>query len=75
MFDRADNVITICEIKYLQSAVDTSIIQEFEQKLKYFPNEKKKTIHKVLISAEGVTESLTNRAYFDRILTLEALVR
>lgn len=74
VFDRADNVITICEIKYLQSAVDTTIIQDFEQKLKYFPNKKKKTIHKVLISAEGVTEALANRAYFDQIITLETLV-
>ncbi len=75
VFDRADNVITICEIKYLQSSVDTTIIQEFEQKLRYFPNEKKKTIHKVLISAEGAAEALVNRAYFDRIITLEALLR
>lgn len=75
VFDRADNVITICEIKYLQSAVDATIIQEFEQKLKYFPNEKNKTIHKVLISAEGVTPALLNRSYFDRVITLEELVR
>lgn len=73
VFDRADNVITICEIKYLQSPVDTTVIQEFEQKLNYFPHDKKKTINKVLISASGITKALADIHYFDRVITLEDL--
>src|SRR5690606_10338282 len=32
IFDRADNVYTICEMKYLQGKVGTSVIAEFEKK-------------------------------------------
>lgn len=71
LFDRDDHVITICEIKYLQSKVNVSIIEEFERKLSLFENKKNKTLHKVLISAEGANTNLINRHYFDNIITLE----
>lgn len=73
MFERDDRVYTICEIKYLQSKVDTSVIEEFERKINRFANKKKFTIQRVLISASGADESLINRAYFDHIITLEDL--
>lgn len=74
VFDRADKVYTICEIKYLQSRATSQIITEFERKLELFPHAGNKTIHKVLITTEGADESLINRGYFDRILTLEDIL-
>lgn len=74
IFDRADNVLTICEIKYLQNAVGTEVISEFEQKLNTMPNRNNKTIEKVLITAQGATDGLRNRAYFDYIITLDDLI-
>jgi AAA+ ATPase superfamily predicted ATPase len=71
IFDRADNVLTICEIKYTQSKTGTEVIEEFEKKLRLFPKNERKTIEKVLITASGATEALQNQAYFDRIITLE----
>ncbi len=71
IFERADHVFTICEIRYLQAKVDTSIIEEFERKLVLLANPKKHSIEKVLISAEGATEALIARGYFDRVITLE----
>src|SRR3990167_671428 len=71
IFDRADQVLTICEIKYLQRKVDVGIIEEFERKIALLPNPKKRTIHKVLIAATGATDSLINRHYFDQIITLD----
>ncbi len=73
VFERADQVFTICEVKYLQTKVDVSIIEEFERKLQLFPNSKKWTIQKVLITSLGATENLIGRPYFDRIITLEEL--
>lgn len=73
VFDRADHVYTLCEIKYLQSKVGTSVISEFEKKLSLFPNPKNKTIHKVLICSEGADEALLKRAYFDEIITCAQL--
>ena len=71
IFNRADHVLTVCEIKYLQRKVDISIIEEFERKLSLLPNPKKRTLHKVLIAANGATDKLINRHYFDQIITLD----
>lgn len=75
IFDRDDNVYTICEIKYLQSKVSTSVIRDFEQKLSLCNPKKNKTIHKVLICSEGGDNALINKAYFDDIITFSDLVR
>ncbi len=74
IFDRADNVYTICEIKYLQGKVGTSVISEFEKKLALFPNKTNKTIHKVLICSEGADDALLRRSYFDEIITCAQLL-
>jgi hypothetical protein len=71
IYDRDDKIYTICEIKYLQSKVTTKIIDEFETKLNFFPNKQKKTIHKVLITANGADKALTNIGYFDKIISLK----
>ncbi|OHE78762.1 MAG: hypothetical protein A3F67_05745 [Verrucomicrobia bacterium RIFCSPHIGHO2_12_FULL_41_10] len=73
IFDRADHVLTICEIKYTQSKTDVDVIDEFEKKLSLLPRLEQKTIEKILISASGATDSLLARAYFDRVITLEDL--
>ncbi len=74
IFDRADNVYTICEIKYYQGKVGTSVIAEFEKKLSLFPNKGNKTIHKVLICSEGADRALLERNYFDDIITCDQLL-
>jgi len=75
VFDRDDRVITLCEIKYLQGTVSPKVIAEFERKLEYFPNKNNKTLHKVLITSEGADLSLIKKGYFDRIITLEEIMR
>ncbi len=71
IFDRADHVLTICEIKYTEGKIDVEVIEQFEKKLSLMPNKENKTIEKVLISANGASDSLISRAYFDRIITLD----
>jgi len=73
LFDRADHVVTICEIKYTEGKVSVSVIEEFEGKLALFQNKKNRSIHKVLITAAEVTDELKNRHYFDRIILLADL--
>ncbi len=75
IFDRADHVLTICEIKYTLSKTGTDVIEEFEKKLSLLPDLESKTIEKVLISASGATDALLARAYFDRIITLEDIFK
>ncbi len=73
VFDRADHVYTVCEIKYLQSKVPVRVISEFEHKLLHLPHRDKYKIHKVLISTLGAVDSVIHRGYFDDILVLEDL--
>ncbi len=70
LFDRNDRVITICEIKYTQTSVSASVIDEFARKLESFPNEKHKTIQRILITNGNIDNSLSSRAYFDRMINL-----
>ncbi|MFI5344498.1 MAG: ATP-binding protein, partial [Chlamydiales bacterium] len=73
IFDRADHVLTICEIKYTLAKTGVEVIEEFEKKLRSMVNPKNKTIEKVLISASGANDSLIAQGYFDRIITLEEI--
>lgn len=75
LFMRDDKVITICEIKYLQTKVGTTVIDEMAEKLSVFINPKKHTLQKVLISIFGPTDSLFERGYFDRFVTLADFFR
>lgn len=74
LFERADHVITVCEIKYLQTKVGTSVIAEMDQKLALLPNKKNKTIQKVLICSEGAEPAVEAAGYFDVIITGEQLL-
>jgi AAA+ ATPase superfamily predicted ATPase len=74
VFDRADHVLTVCEIKYTQSKIGAEVIEEFEKKISQLET-KNQTIEKVLISASGATDALIGRAYFDRIITLEDIFK
>jgi len=73
VFDRADKVLTLCEIKYSKGPVGVNIIKEYEDRLDKIPIQSKKSIQRVLISVNGATEQLINKNYFDRIITLEDL--
>jgi AAA+ ATPase superfamily predicted ATPase len=73
VFDRADRVLTVCEIKYLQSVATRGIVADFERKLELFQNTTKATINKVLITTEGADTTLAG--YFDRILTLDDIFK
>lgn len=75
VFDRADNVYTVCEIKYLQSPAGVKVIVDMEKKLSLFPNKGNKTIHKVLICNEGADSTVLERAYFDQVITCDDLLR
>lgn len=73
LFDRDDHVVTVCEIKYSINKMSRSVIEEFERKIALFNNPKKKTIQRVLITANGVENAIEAEGYFDKIITLDDL--
>ena len=44
------------------------------KKIALFPNLNKRTIQKILITIEGADQSLIDRAYFYRIITLQEIL-
>ena len=75
IFDRADNVLTLCEMKYSAATIGVNIIDEVEPKCnilrQLYP---KKTIQKVLITVSKPSKDLQNHSYFYRIIMAEELL-
>ena len=72
LFDRKDNVITLCEMKYSLSPVGMDIIGEVQRKAEIIQNIfKNKTIQKVLISRSNPTNNLASSSYFYKIIKPE----
>jgi hypothetical protein len=69
LFDRADSVVTLCEMKYSLTEPDTGIISEVEkkaEKLRKFVGTK--TIQKVLLTLAPPAKELAASGYFYRII-------
>ena len=72
VFDRKDNVITLCEMKYSLKPVGLDIIDEVERKAELINNQfKNKTIQKVLISRSDPTRDFAACGFFYRIIKPE----
>jgi uncharacterized protein len=75
LFSRADNVITLCEMKYTIAPIGISIIKEVERKAAILRDKfKRKTIQKVLVSLSSPSKELVNSGYFFRIIHPEELL-
>ena len=59
IFDRADSVITLCEMKYHRKKIGANVVPSLVDKVEdlqtYFPN---KTIQSLLITANGITRDV-----------------
>lgn len=73
LYEHSKHVYTIVEIKYHTDLVGPSVISEMERKLELFSNDKKHTIKKVLITTYGITDAVKQRAYFDKVITVDDL--
>jgi hypothetical protein len=74
VFDRADHVLVVCEIKYTQKPVGTEIIPEMEKKLSLLENKARKTIQKILITKQPPSPALTNTGFFYKTILAEELL-
>jgi len=74
-FDRADKVITLCEMKYTVQPIGMDIIEEVEKKAERLrQNYRAKTIQPVLLTLSKPTTELDNSGYFFRIIRAENLI-
>jgi hypothetical protein len=69
LFSRADNVITLCEMKCSVSPIGTGVVKEVERKAELlrraFPS---KTIQRVLVVHGEPSRDLVRAGYFYRII-------
>ena len=73
LFDRADKVLTLCELKFRSNKIGRSVIDEVEQKISHLGQLKKYTIERVLITASEPTNDLLREEYFHQIVGLSGL--
>lgn len=71
VYVRLDKVITVCELKYQDKLIDTSIINEVDRKCRLLTVPQGHTIEKALISKLGPNASLKALNYFHHIITAE----
>lgn len=75
LYQRKDNVITLCEMKYSQNPIGLGITMEVRKKEemleKNFPG---KTIQRVLITLSPPTKELIGAGYFWKIIRAEELL-
>jgi hypothetical protein len=75
IFDRADHVITLCEIKYSNQVIGIEIVDEIEKKVNILIRKfKNKTIQRVLITQNEPSKELISMGYFYRIITAQELL-
>ncbi len=75
IFLRSDKVVTLCEIKYWHSTINTKIIQEVERKINLLKVPRGYTIEKALISLYGSDQSLKDSGYFHHEVILEQILK
>ncbi len=73
LFRRADNVITLCEVKHKKN-VGLEVINEVEKKVDVLMTQTDQTIEKVLVSAYPPSKKVLNEGYFTRIITADDFV-
>jgi len=77
LFDRADNVVTLCEVKYTKEpfVIDKSYASDLKNKLEVFQTQTKtkKQLQLVLISANGLKENAWSEDLIDKVITAKEL--
>ncbi|MFM8454928.1 MAG: AAA family ATPase [Gammaproteobacteria bacterium] len=77
LFDREDDAITLCEIKYTESPflIDKSYAESLKQKISVFKNitQTEKQIFLIFISANGLKKNAYSEELVSKVLNLDVL--
>jgi len=75
VFNRADHVLTVCEMKYSHKPVGVEVIAEMEKKISLLePIAGRRTFQRVLIVRDKVSQQLARSSYFYRIIEARELL-
>ena len=74
IYERADQVITACEVKYRHEEIGTKVIAEMEKKCSLLKLPRGYTLERTLITASPPSKALQEAEYFHHIVTLEDIL-
>ncbi|MBL6991660.1 MAG: AAA family ATPase [Bacteriovoracaceae bacterium] len=74
LFERSDKTITLCELKYYNKLIGTSIIGEVQKKCDLLHVPFGHTLEKALVTTVGIDQSTANLDYFHHVLTIDDLM-
>ncbi len=74
IYQRADKVITVCEIKYSEKEIDPSVIAQVEKKCHQLKIPRKYTVERALISSASPSPVVKDSEYFHHILTIDDII-
>ena len=74
LYLRNDNVITLCEIKYLNGPVSTKVIPEVERKMELLDVPRGYTVEKALVSLYGGDQSVKESGCFHHDIDLSQIL-
>ena len=76
IFDRADHVLTVCEMKYSRQPVGVEVIAEVDKKIDLLePIAGRRTVQRVLIVRDKVSQELARSSYFYRVIEARELLQ
>jgi len=73
IFQRADKVLTICELKYGTQSLGIEVGKELQNKIVNSPELQKRTVQTVLITNCSISKELQKSVYFNKIITADEL--
>jgi hypothetical protein len=76
VFDRADNVLTVCEMEYSANTVGVDVIASVKRKVELLqPVAKGKTVQPVLVVRDRPSQDLIDQGYFYRVIEARELLK
>jgi AAA+ ATPase superfamily predicted ATPase len=75
IFNRDKNIHTLCEIKYSETPIATSVIPEVKRKVQLLQCKKSDTVETMLIAPFGADKALQQSEYFHHILNLNDIFK
>jgi AAA+ ATPase superfamily predicted ATPase len=73
LFDRSDQTLVVCEMKYSRTPIKLSVAKETERKIELLRETTRKTILPILISNIEPSKELAKSGYFYKTLRMDAI--
>ena len=74
VFQRADNVRIVYELKYSHAPVGVEVIKTFARAIEIYKAHNQVSLHRLITSASGIEDALRDKEFFDDVIDLNRLL-